>query len=72
MGAPDVLLLAADLSEVSSPAQARRDFARWKKDIQRNQDLWERGWTIENVRIVIQRWADGNAQAILSLLGLRP
>jgi hypothetical protein len=70
-GEADALVLAVDLSGVRTLEQARVEFLAWRNQIQRNPELWSPdGWSIETVRLAIQRWADRRADTILSLLGI--
>jgi hypothetical protein len=70
-GEADALVLAVDLSGVRTLEQARVEFLAWRDQIQRNPKLWSPdGWSLETVRLTIQRWADRRADTILSLLGI--
>lgn len=70
-GEADALVLAVDLSGVRTLEQARVEFLAWRDQIQRNPELWSPdGWSLETVRLTIQRWADRRADTILSLLGI--
>jgi hypothetical protein len=70
-GEADALVLAVDLSGVRTLEQARVEFLAWRDQIQRNPELWSSdGWSLETVRLTIQRWADRRADTVLSLLGI--
>ncbi|MEM7176838.1 MAG: hypothetical protein AAF503_03955 [Pseudomonadota bacterium] len=69
-GQKDTLVLVADLSDDESYEQALSDFQLWAHDIQLNSDLWREGWTLEGLKLAIQRWADRRSPAILRLLGI--
>ena len=64
-GAP---VLSADLSDVTTPGQARDLFFQWSKDIQEKPELWEHGWSVEEIRVTIRLWADKYGSAVLKFL----
>jgi hypothetical protein len=68
-GKLNALVLVADLSDVTTAAQAAEIFAQWSDDIQKDPDLWQRGWNIAKLRIKIQLWADRYGKQILKLFG---
>lgn len=65
----DTIVLVANLSNSSTPEQAKADFSTWTRDIQMDKTLWRKGWNRERVRLAIQRWADRRPELILKLLG---
>ena len=67
-GAPNVPVLVADLSNVTTVEQATRHFVRWRSDIQLDSALWSNGWDLERVRTLIGLWADKYGTMLLSLL----
>lgn len=68
-GSRDALVLAADLSNTSSPEQARDDMRTWRRDIQSKPEKWRNGWNLESVRLLAQRWVDRRGEAIVKLIG---
>lgn len=69
-GQTGVLVLMADLSNVTTVTQATRQFTDWRTNIQLNPELWSNGWDVERVRTTIGQWADRYGSAILRLLGI--
>jgi hypothetical protein len=70
-GAPDALVLVVDLSNVTTPQQAKDYFSRWSDDIQQNTELWKRGWNMEKLVAVIRLWADKWGPQILQVFGAK-
>lgn len=68
-GSDDVLVLAADLSNTSTPEQAISDMRTWRRDIEQDPNQWRRGWNIEGIRLLAQRWVDRRGDAIIKLIG---
>lgn len=68
-GSQDALVLAADLSNSSSQEQANADMLTWRKDIETAPEKWRKGWNIEGVRLLVQRWVDRRGAAIVKLIG---
>lgn len=68
-GLADTLVLVSDLSAVSSPEQAQVEFRRWRDEIQLRPELWSDGWSLEQLRVTIQRWSDQRGEAVLSVIG---
>ena len=62
---PGAPVLVADLSDVSSYALAERELRAWREEIQRDPDLWARGWSLERLRRISQRWLDRRAASLL-------
>ncbi|WP_347267685.1 hypothetical protein [Paracoccus sp. (in: a-proteobacteria)] len=65
-GARDAHMLRMDMSQVSSHEQALRFFRRWVDDIEQNPELWQQGWNLETLRLLLQAWADDMGERILS------
>ena len=51
---PDALVLMSDMSDVINIEQAKQVFAQWMQDIQENPELWDEGWNLEKLRLVIR------------------
>ena len=68
-GSRDALVLVADLSNSSTKEQAELDMRTWYRDIEQDASIWRRGWNIEGVRLLAQRWVDRRGAAIIKLLG---
>lgn len=68
---PGVTLLFDDLSDVKTPEQAIAAFKMWRKDIERDPVLWKNGWSLERLRITLQRNADNLGEGLLRILGTK-
>jgi hypothetical protein len=68
-GDPEALMLVADLTDVTTYAQAEAFFVLWRTDIEANPEFWNRGWNVERLRIAIQLWVDRFGSQIFSILG---
>jgi hypothetical protein len=68
-GKRDALVLAADLSDVTTYRQAQELLLRWSREIEQDPLLWRRGWDLEAVRLEIRLWADKYGSRILALFG---
>lgn len=68
-GDPDALMLMADLSDVTTYAQAEAFFVLWRTDIEANPEYWGQGWDVERLRLAIQLWVDRYGSQIFSILG---
>lgn len=68
-GRSDVLVLVTDLSEVTTTEQAQRLFQEWGNDIEKNPDLWEKGWNVNKLKTLIRLWADKYGERLLHLAG---
>jgi hypothetical protein len=68
-GKPDALMLVADLSDVTTYAQAEAVFVLWRNDIEANPEYWGEGWNVEQLRLAIQLWVDRYGSQIFSILG---
>jgi hypothetical protein len=67
-GAPDALVLVADLSYMDDYDDLRDVFLKWAEDIEQNPDLWRQGWVVERVRQAIRVWADRFGAQILAFV----
>ena len=68
-GSRDALVLVADLSNTSSKEQAELDMRTWQRDIEQDPSIWRRGWNVEGVSLLAQRWVDRRGAAIVKLIG---
>jgi hypothetical protein len=68
-GDPEALMLIADLTDVTTYAQAEAFFVLWRTDIEANPEYWNRGWNVERLRVAIQLWVDRYGSQIFSVLG---
>ena len=68
-GSGEALVLQADLSHVSTIAQAKSVFEKWVVDIEENPQLWQKGWNVELVRISIRNWLDQFGGDVLKIFG---
>jgi hypothetical protein len=68
-GDPDALMLVADLSDVTTYAQAEAFFVLWRTDIEANPEYWGEGWDVQRLRLAIQLWVDRYGSQIFSILG---
>lgn len=57
-GTPDAAVLRVNMSYVDSYAQATDVFRRWVRDIEERPELWNNGWSIDSIRLIIRNWAD--------------
>jgi|GEM_PF-1478772 len=69
-GAPDAVVLIADLSNVTLPEHARDVFRIWRRDIESNPALWNRGWDVERLRVEIRMLADRFGESLFAVLGI--
>jgi hypothetical protein len=69
-GQPDALVLVSDFSNVTNFDQAKQRFRDWSTEIEKNPDLWKKGWNTERLRVVIQLWTDKYGPQILKLFGI--
>jgi hypothetical protein len=62
-GAPDAIVLAADMSDVKSVADAKDMLTIWRKDIEGDPALWQDGFSAEKIRVklrqIVNRYGDG-------------
>lgn len=67
-GMPDALVLVSDLSEVTTMEQAKGIFVQWSVDIEKNPELWKKGWNVDSLKTVIKLWADKYGERLLQLV----
>jgi hypothetical protein len=65
-GQPDALVLVSNLSNVVNIEDSKLVFARWALDIQENPGLWNKGWDVDKLKILIRLWADRYGDDILN------
>lgn len=68
-GAPDAVVLVADLSDVQDYKDALDVMLGWVNDIERDPALWSRGWSVEGLRLTVQRWFDKRGSQLLTVVG---
>jgi hypothetical protein len=68
-GKPDALVLVSDFSEVTTMDQAKSLFIQWSRDIEKNPELWDKGWNLSKLKTVIRLWADKYGERLLQLAG---
>jgi hypothetical protein len=69
-GQRDALVLVANLSNVTTSAEAQDRLRSWKLDILDNPDIWKPRWNLERVRITIGKWADRFGLRVLTIFGI--
>ncbi|MFV0303289.1 MAG: hypothetical protein ACK5IP_20880 [Paracoccus sp. (in: a-proteobacteria)] len=57
-GTQDAAVLRLNMSYVETYAQATDVFRRWVRDIEERPELWNNGWSIDSIRLIIRNWAD--------------
>ncbi|MCG2629722.1 hypothetical protein L6654_24160 [Bradyrhizobium sp. WYCCWR 13023] len=67
-GMKDAIVLIADLSGTTTDAQYLEYFRRWREDIEKKPELWSRGWSETDLRVLIRNWADRWGTTILSVV----
>ncbi len=67
-GEPEALVLAADMSDVVNNEQAKQIFTQWVTDIQENPELWNNGWNVEKIKLVVRLIVDKYGKMTLELL----
>jgi hypothetical protein len=65
------LVLISNLSDVTTLEQAKGLLSSWSSDIQKNPDIWEKGWNIDKLKLVIRLWADKYGTQFLELVGAK-
>jgi len=62
-GQPDAIVLAADMSDVKTIAEAKDVLRIWREDIEQDPELWENGFSVEKIRVklrqIVNRYGDG-------------
>lgn len=66
-GQPGVLVLSIDLSSASAPEHFADSFRRWREQIEMRPELWQRGWSVSEVRDAIRDWVDHVGAGIATL-----
>ena len=66
-GEPDAIVLAVDLTGITTYRQANDVFVKWRNEIQLDSDQWEDGWNVEQVRLTIQQWVDDIGPRLFTL-----
>jgi hypothetical protein len=70
-GKLDALVLEANLSNVTTPDEAKLRLLRWKSDILENPDIWIHGWDLERVKTKTREWLDEYGPKVLMLFGTK-
>jgi hypothetical protein len=68
-GKPDALVLKMDLSDVTTPEEAARVFARWAVEIEGDPSKWRMGWSGVSLRDMLRRFVDARGNGLLELIG---
>ncbi len=70
-GKQDAVVLIADLSDVKDYEGALAAMLGWVQDIESDPKLWgaKGGWTVEALRLKMQRWFDKRGTQLLSVVG---
>lgn len=68
-GTADALVLAVDLSNVTTYAQAIDVFTDWRSRIEQDPAVWRDGWDMEMVRREIRLWFDKYGVMLMQLFG---
>lgn len=66
-GEPDAMVLVADLSSVQDYNTALGYMRDWVQEIERDPSLWANGWSMEKLRLVLQRWFDRRGTQLLEV-----
>lgn len=64
-GTSEAHILRVDMSRVATHDQALEVFRQWVRDIEGNPELWQRGWSLERLRIVVRDWADDMGRILI-------
>jgi hypothetical protein len=64
-GDSDALVLVSNLSNVVNIEDAKTVFTRWAVEIQENPDLWNKGWDVDKLAVLVRFWADRYGSDIL-------
>ncbi len=68
-GTPDAVVLAADLSDVKTVADAKDVLRIWRDDIERDPALWQEGFSAEKLRIKLRQIVNRYGDGLLKFLG---
>jgi hypothetical protein len=56
------------MSDVLTAEDARWDFAKWADEIEADPSRWNQGWSVEGLRIALQRFVDRYGTSIAKLI----
>jgi len=68
-GAPEAIVLAADLSDVQTIREAQDVLAIWRSDIEQDPSLWENGFTAEKLRVKLRQIVNRYGEGLLRFFG---
>ncbi len=68
-GQASALVLGENLSNVTTPNEAKIRLLTWKSEILKNPELWRGGWNVELIRITIREFVDQFGQ-IIEIFGI--
>jgi hypothetical protein len=68
-GQPGALVLVTDMSNVTTTEEAKQVFVQWGLDIEENPELWEKGWNLTKLKLIIRLWANKYGGQLLQLAG---
>lgn len=68
-GARDALVMSHDLSDVTLSSEAKTIFAFWRREIEKDPELWENGFTLEALRFKVKLWLDRHGTDLLAFFG---
>jgi hypothetical protein len=67
-GQADALVLVSDLSNVVNIEDAKSVFAQWSSEIQQKPDIWNKGWDVNKLTLLIRLWIDRYGSDILKYI----
>lgn len=67
-GEVDAIVLIADLSNVHDYPSALEVMLNWVRDIERDPSVWSSGWSLEKLRLTVQRWFDRRGSQLLHIV----
>jgi len=68
-GSPDAVVLAADMSDVKTVADAKDVLRIWREDIEQDPDLWQNGFSVEKLRVKLRLIVDRYGEGLLRFMG---
>jgi len=68
-GHPDAVVLAADLGNVKTVADAKDVLRIWREDIEQDPDLWQDGFSLEKMRVKLRQIVNRYGDGLLKFLG---
>lgn len=68
-GAPDAIVLAADLGNIQTAQEAKDELRIWRDNIERDPSLWETGFTVEKLRVKLRQIVNRYGESLLRFLG---